>query len=243
MSAAQVGYGLYGALLVEDPADGVGVADQATLVLSDIGFDSKGTLEDGDSGGSAGMVFGREGAYVLVNGETQPTLQRPRGAPQRWRIVNAAKSRFFYLDLDGQDFLVIGQDGGLQERPTRTNILLDHTGRARGRDRHANRRAGIAADAAGDALQPRLRQRRISQRRRRAHHRVHGRAAAAPQVALPAVTRAITAAERRRRHAGVDGAHAAAAGSRTLGVPHQRRAATGRPSRSGARSARRSSGP
>ena len=29
MSAAQVGFGLYGALLVEDPADGVGVADQA----------------------------------------------------------------------------------------------------------------------------------------------------------------------------------------------------------------------
>ena len=30
MSAAQVGFGLYGALLVEDPADGVGVADQLT---------------------------------------------------------------------------------------------------------------------------------------------------------------------------------------------------------------------
>ena len=39
MSAAQVGYGLYGALLVDDPTDSVGVADQLTLVLSDIGFD------------------------------------------------------------------------------------------------------------------------------------------------------------------------------------------------------------
>jgi FtsP/CotA-like multicopper oxidase with cupredoxin domain len=28
MSAAQVGFGLYGALLVDDPNDGVGVADQ-----------------------------------------------------------------------------------------------------------------------------------------------------------------------------------------------------------------------
>ena len=53
MSAAQVGYGLYGALLVEDPADGVGVADTTTIVLSDIGFDGKGTLEDSESGGSA----------------------------------------------------------------------------------------------------------------------------------------------------------------------------------------------
>src|SRR5204862_6010587 len=37
MSAAQVGFGLYGALLVEDPADAIGVADELTLVLSDIG--------------------------------------------------------------------------------------------------------------------------------------------------------------------------------------------------------------
>jgi FtsP/CotA-like multicopper oxidase with cupredoxin domain len=123
-SAAQAGYGLYGALLVEDPADGVGVADQITLVLSDIGFDRSGRLEPGDSGGSAGMVFGREGAYVLVNGKRTPVIRARAGAPQRWRIVNAAKSRFFYLDLDGQPFTMIGRDGGLQERSTTSDILL-----------------------------------------------------------------------------------------------------------------------
>ena len=54
-----------------------------------------------------------------------PTLRARAGAPQRWRIVNAAKSRFFYLDLDGQPFTVIGSDGGLQERPVdRRTILL-----------------------------------------------------------------------------------------------------------------------
>jgi FtsP/CotA-like multicopper oxidase with cupredoxin domain len=124
MSAAQVGFGLYGALLVEDPADAVGVDDQLTLVLSDIGFDKKGVLEPADSGGSAGMVFGREGDYVLANGRRRPTLKARSGAPQRWRIVNAAKSRFFYLDLDGQPFTVIGSDGGLQEKPVTTDILL-----------------------------------------------------------------------------------------------------------------------
>ena len=124
MSAAQVGFGLYGALLVEDPDDGVGVADQVTLVLSDIGFDAKGQLEPADSGGSAGMVFGREGEYLLVNGRNRPALRARPGAPQRWRIVNAAKSRFFYLDLEGQMFTVIGADGGLQERPQVTDLLL-----------------------------------------------------------------------------------------------------------------------
>src|SRR5688572_2967850 len=124
MSAAQVGYGLYGPLLVEDANDGVGVADQLTLVLSDIGFNARGELEPADSGGSAGMVFGREGNYVLANGRHRPVLKARSGAPQRWRIVNAAKSRFFYLDLDGQEFTVIGADGGIQERPTKTDILL-----------------------------------------------------------------------------------------------------------------------
>jgi FtsP/CotA-like multicopper oxidase with cupredoxin domain len=125
MSAAAVGNGLYGALLVEDPADGVAIDDQLTLVLSDIGFDEKGVLEPAESGGSAGTVFGREGAFVLVNGKTNPRLLARAGAPQRWRIVNAAKSRFFQLDLQGQDFTVIGSDGGLQERPvTRPELLV-----------------------------------------------------------------------------------------------------------------------
>ena len=125
MSAAQVGFGLYGALLVEDPADEVGIADQLTLVLSDIGFDDKGVLESADSGGPAGMVFGREGAYVLANGKILPTLRARSGAPQRWRIVNTAKSRFFLLDLEGQPFYKIGTDGGLQERPeTMERVLI-----------------------------------------------------------------------------------------------------------------------
>jgi FtsP/CotA-like multicopper oxidase with cupredoxin domain len=124
MSAAQVGFGLYGALLVEDPSDGVGVADQLTLVLSDIGFDQRGELESPESGGPAGMVFGREGAHLLVNGRKMPRLLARAGAPQRWRIVNTAKSRFFFLDLEGQQFTKIGSDGGLQEHPITTDALL-----------------------------------------------------------------------------------------------------------------------
>jgi FtsP/CotA-like multicopper oxidase with cupredoxin domain len=124
MSAAQVGFGLYGALLVEDPADGVGVADQLTIVLSDIGFDRRGALESAESGGPAGMVFGREGAYVLVNGKVMPKLRARAGAPQRWRIVNTAKSRFFFIEMEGQPFLKIGSDGGLQERAETLDPIL-----------------------------------------------------------------------------------------------------------------------
>ena len=191
MSAAQVGFGLYGALLVEDPEDGVGVEDQVTLVLSDIGFDAKGVLEPADSGGSAGMVFGREGDYVLVNGRRRPCLRARPGAPQRWRIVNAAKSRFFYLDLDGQPFTVIGGDGGSRSDPVTTDILLVTPGERVDVIVDAEREGGRAADASRDALQPRLRQRRVSQRRRRADDRVHQEA---PVAAKPITDRARTAA-------------------------------------------------
>jgi FtsP/CotA-like multicopper oxidase with cupredoxin domain len=124
MSNAQVGFGLYGALLVEDPGEGVDIADQLTIVLSDIGFDKDGTLEPADSGGPAGMVFGREGAHLLVNGKVMPRVHARAGAPQRWRILNAAKSRFFFLDLDGQPMTKIGSDVGLQEKPVTSEALL-----------------------------------------------------------------------------------------------------------------------
>ena len=128
MSAAQVGFGLYGALQVDDPSDGVTVDDEVTLVLSDIGFNKFGELEPAESGGPAGMVFGREGEHVLVNGRRTPTLTMRAGTVQRWRIVNTAKSRFFLIDMDGQPFTVIGSDGGLQSAPVTEQTLLVTTG-------------------------------------------------------------------------------------------------------------------
>ena len=63
-------------------------------------------------------VFGREGTHVLLNGRKQSSLLVRSGAPQRWRIVNAAKSRYFNLDLGGVVFRQIGGDGGLQDTPS-----------------------------------------------------------------------------------------------------------------------------
>ncbi len=124
MSAAQVGFGLYGALLVEDPAEHVGVSDELVMVLSDIAIDDTGQLEDPESGGTAGMAFGREGETVLVNGRTHRRMEARAGVPQRWRIVNAAKSRYFNLDFDGQPFVRIGGDGGLQEYSEQTPAIV-----------------------------------------------------------------------------------------------------------------------
>ena len=123
MSAKQVGYGLYGALLVEDPTENVGVTDEIVLVLSDVATDERGVLEHHDSGGSTGMAFGREGNHVLINGRKDRKLLARPGAPQRWRVVNAAKSRHFRIDIEGQTFTTIGGDGGLNEYAVRSEVL------------------------------------------------------------------------------------------------------------------------
>ena len=123
MSSAQLGFGLYGALLVEDPADGVGDVDQAVVVLSDMAI-SEGQLESPDIGGDLAATFGREGSRVLLNGRTDARMLARDGAPQRWRIVNAAKSRYFLLDLEGEMFTVIGRDGGFQEYSEQRDVLM-----------------------------------------------------------------------------------------------------------------------
>ena len=124
MSAKQVGFGLYGPLLVEDPDERVGVDDELVLVLSDIELRDDGQLESPDTGGSTGMLFGREGNHLLVNGRTAPRVLARSGAPQRWRIVNAAKSRYFQLLVEGVTFTQIGGDGGLQESLVTTDRLV-----------------------------------------------------------------------------------------------------------------------
>lgn len=117
-SPAQVGFGLYGALLVEPAeAEPEGLGDEVVLVLSDLGLREDGSLVPADSGGAAGSLFGREGDVVLVNGREDPTLLARSGRRQRLRLVNAAKSRYFQLELPGHTFTVLGVDGGLRERP------------------------------------------------------------------------------------------------------------------------------
>jgi FtsP/CotA-like multicopper oxidase with cupredoxin domain len=126
-SAAQVGDGLYGAILVEDPAAAPvesTFGDEIVLVLSDIDVTADGSLGDPAYGGDFGTLFGRQGQVILVNGKVKPTILAQPGLRQRWRIVNAAKSRYFQLALDGNTFTRIGGDGGLIGAPVTTDKLV-----------------------------------------------------------------------------------------------------------------------
>lgn len=124
-SAAEVGFGLYGALLVEDPTEPDLSADELVLVLSDLAVDVEtGELFSPESGGDLATLFGREGNVLLVNGRSRPVLHARVGRRQRWRIVNAAKSRYFQLELPGHTFTQLGADGGLLARPVEHERLV-----------------------------------------------------------------------------------------------------------------------
>jgi len=60
---------------------------------------------------------------AALNGKV-PSIRARAGAPQRCRMVNAPKSRYFLLNLEDQPFSVIGSDGGLQESPQRVDEVL-----------------------------------------------------------------------------------------------------------------------
>jgi FtsP/CotA-like multicopper oxidase with cupredoxin domain len=123
-SAVQEGNGLYGPLLVEDPDEPAELGDELVLVLSDISLRDDGSLEDPESGGNLGTLFGREGDILLVNGRVDPVIGARAGLRQRWRIVNAAKSRYYQLLITDHHFTRIGGDGGLLEHPVEEDRIL-----------------------------------------------------------------------------------------------------------------------
>jgi FtsP/CotA-like multicopper oxidase with cupredoxin domain len=122
--ADQVFGGLYGAIVVEDPAK-LPVARERVLVVSDITLDASGRLRQPSP---MARMMGREGKLVLVNGQTRPTLSVRPGERERWRIVNACVARYVRLRLDGQRLDLLGIDSGRYATPRRIDEVVLATG-------------------------------------------------------------------------------------------------------------------
>jgi len=116
-SAEQVGYGLYGPIVVTDSSEPQALGTEHVLVLSDMNLNADGSPIPGDDAGDLGTLFGREGNTLLVNGKVNPTVTVASGSRQRWRLLNAAKSRYFQVGIDGQAFTRIGGDDGFIAAP------------------------------------------------------------------------------------------------------------------------------
>ena len=112
-SAAQVGWGLYGPIVVEDPNDPDVFGDDLVVMLSDMSLDESGQFLPANVGTAFGDLFGREGRVLLVNGKVMPTLKVRQGKQQRWRVINATRSRYYSLRYKRTPLIRLGGDNGL----------------------------------------------------------------------------------------------------------------------------------
>ena len=107
--ADQVFGGLYGAIVVEDPAGAEVAADrERVLVVSDTSVEGGGVAEVS----RMERMAGREGELVLLNGLRRPVLTLRDGARERWRVVNACTSRYLRLRAPGREVRLLGIDSG-----------------------------------------------------------------------------------------------------------------------------------
>jgi FtsP/CotA-like multicopper oxidase with cupredoxin domain len=118
----QLEKGLYGALIVRGP-DEPKLDGERVLVLDDLKLDRHGNLAR--FGGWKERHQGRLGDVRLVNGRAEPELEMAAGQVERWRLVNAASSRYVRLSIGRRPFIILSSDGGLLETPVpATEVLL-----------------------------------------------------------------------------------------------------------------------
>ena len=60
----------------------------------------------------------------LVNGRKEPELDIAAGQIERWRVVNAANTRFVRLSIGARLFSILGSDVGLLPSPLQTTEVL-----------------------------------------------------------------------------------------------------------------------
>jgi FtsP/CotA-like multicopper oxidase with cupredoxin domain len=117
----QLERGLYGGLIVHGPDEPTLDAERV-LLLDDLKLDPNGELAP--FGDEHELHAGREGDVRLVNGRQEPQLEIAAGQIERWRIVNAANTRFVRLSIGGRPFSILGTDGGLLPSPLQTTEVL-----------------------------------------------------------------------------------------------------------------------
>jgi suppressor of ftsI len=115
LTAEQVFRGMAGLLIVRSRTDPVPTAiEEKLLVISDLRLASDGTIP---ANTPMDWQNGREGNYLLVNGQYQSVLTINPGQSQRWRVLNATNARYLRLAITGHTMTLIGTDGGLLRAP------------------------------------------------------------------------------------------------------------------------------
>ena len=139
-SFEQVGRGLYGPLIVEEPTP-FAVDRDVTWVLDDWRLLKDASIAGGFGGMHDVSHNGRVGNTVTVNGRVTETFPVRGGERIRLRLVNAANARIFALEFEGHAPRIIALDGHPVEAHVpaggrvalgpamRIDLLLDFTGK------------------------------------------------------------------------------------------------------------------
>jgi FtsP/CotA-like multicopper oxidase with cupredoxin domain len=117
----QIERGLYGALIVR-AEDEPRFDRERVLILDDLKLDERGELSP--FGDPHEHHEGREGDVRLLNGRQEPELEIAGGQVERWRLVNAANTKYVRLSLGGRPFSLIGTDAGLLQEPREVTEVL-----------------------------------------------------------------------------------------------------------------------
>lgn len=121
----QMERGLYGALIVDGPADPV-VDGERIFMIDDMKLDGNNAFTR-PTWFLPRMVErhdGRQGNTLLLNGKEDLVINPHGGQTERWRFINSSSARYFRLYLGGKEFKIIASDGGLVERPVAVTEAL-----------------------------------------------------------------------------------------------------------------------
>ena len=109
-SFEQVGRGLYGPLIVEEP-EPIRIDRDVTWVLDDWRLTKSTEISDDFGNRHDSMHGGRIGNTVTINGRVPDAFAVRRGERIRLRLINAANARIFGLDFAGHEPTIVALDG------------------------------------------------------------------------------------------------------------------------------------
>lgn len=109
-SSEQVGRGLYGPLIIEEP-NPIQVDRDVTWVLDDWRLERDAQIAADFGNRHDAAHNGRVGNTVTINGFVPETFAVRRGERIRLRMINAANARIFALRFDGHEPRIIALDG------------------------------------------------------------------------------------------------------------------------------------
>ena len=117
-SGRQVEKGLQGPLIIDAKDDPYSHLPERVLMVDDVRLNEDGT----HARFGIGVMHGRFGNRLVVNGKENPSLTLPKGY-SRLRLINSANARVFNLRIPNASTYVIGEGIGFLENPEEREVL------------------------------------------------------------------------------------------------------------------------